>query len=103
MRRFLIFFTIILPLVAAGAAPAATQITNIRHWAAPEHTRIVIDTSDDSQFTVQKSPLKVSIIFKGAEVSEDIPNEKIINKPGLEKFIVRTDAPNENNITIELC
>ncbi len=37
-----------------SCALALNQILNIRHWVAPDHTRVVIDTSEDVSFTGAK-------------------------------------------------
>jgi len=42
----------VLAILAVALWPASgfsgTNILNIRHWAAPDHTRIVIDTSEEA-------------------------------------------------------
>ena len=67
---------------------AENKILNIRHWAAPDHTRVVIDASDDIQYTIDKADKKVSIDFKNTDVPEDLPHELILKKPGIDKIMV---------------
>ena len=51
------------------SALALNQILNIRHWVAPDHTRVVIDTSEDCTFTVEKAERKVVIDMNDTDVS----------------------------------
>jgi len=67
---------------------AENKILNIRHWAAPDHTRVVIDASDDIPYTIEKADKKVSIDFKNTDVPEDLPHELILKKPGIDKIMV---------------
>ena len=83
---------IMLPLLAlflclpAPNAGAVVKILNVRHWVAPDHTRVVIDTSDESDFTVEKNREKILIDFKETTVPEEIPSRKILNKPGIKSI-----------------
>jgi len=45
-------------------ADALIKILNVRHWVAPDHTRVVIDTSDVPDFIVEKSKEKILMILK---------------------------------------
>lgn len=83
-------FALIL-LIAPLSAFAAPEIIKVRYWAGPEHTRIVIDTSGDASIKVDKSQKRVSILFKGFVLSNEIPAEKTVDQPGLEKIISRVD------------
>jgi len=67
---------------------AQNEILNIRHWSAPDHTRVVIDVSDDILYTIEKADKKLFIDFKDTDVSEDFPNELILKKPGIDKITV---------------
>ena len=81
--------TIILPLVMlllclpASGVDAGIKILNVRHWVAPDHTRVVIDASDEPEFTIEKSREKILIDFKETSVPDEIPSRKILNKPGI--------------------
>jgi N-acetylmuramoyl-L-alanine amidase len=67
---------------------AQSNILNIRHWAAPDHTRIVIDVSDDVSYTVDEADKKLFLYLKETHVREGFPQEFILNKPGIEKILV---------------
>ncbi len=84
--------TIMLPLLMlflclpVSNAGAMVKILNVRHWVAPDHTRVVIDTSDDPDFTVEKNREKILIDFKETTVPGEIPARKILNKPGIKSI-----------------
>jgi len=67
---------------------ALTEILSIRHWAAPDNTRIVIDTSDEADTAVQKTDQKITIDFRSACVLKTVPAEEVLNKPGIHKITV---------------
>jgi N-acetylmuramoyl-L-alanine amidase len=75
-------------------------ILNIRHWAAPDHTRVVIDTSDDILYTVEKADRKVVIHFKDAKFFKALPYEILLKKPGIDKILV--ESLSEGNVSVEL-
>ncbi len=66
---------------------ALTEISNVRHWAAPDQTRIVFDLSDEPvyRFDIQKN--KVILEFSDASFSPSLPPEKIFRKPGVAKIL----------------
>jgi len=80
-----VLFCILLPV---SDALGLTNILNIRHWAAPDYTRVVIDTSDETKFKVSKTPQKISIDFRKTAFPKTIPHQFTINKPGLYKILV---------------
>jgi N-acetylmuramoyl-L-alanine amidase len=69
-------------------ADALIKILNVRHWVAPDHTRVVIDTSDVPDFIVEKSKEKILIDFKEATFPQAIPSQAILNKPGIKSISV---------------
>jgi N-acetylmuramoyl-L-alanine amidase len=81
-------------------ALAENKILNVRHWAAPDHTRVVIDTTDDIPYTVDKMEKKVLIKFKDTQFFKTLPHEVILKKPGIDKVSV-TALP-ESDLQVEL-
>ena len=57
IRIFKITYLFILMGVIFCTYPvhAQSNVLNIRHWAAPDHTRIVIDMSGDVAYTVEEA------------------------------------------------
>ena len=83
---FLVF--LILGVLSLPPAGAVTHIMNVRHWAAPDYSRIVFDTSEVANYTVSKEGKKITIDFEEAVVDEEVPLQSFLNKPGIEKIIV---------------
>lgn len=82
--------TRIIPMLAlllvgflASEAYALNQIMNVRHWVAPDHTRIVIDTSETPDYTVEKSKEHIRIDFKNSVFPKNLPEKSVLNKPGV--------------------
>ena len=75
-------------------------VSNIRHWAAPDYTRVVIDTSDEATYVVSKEGRRITLTVKNADVAEDVPLQSFLNKAGVEKIDV-TSMPDES-VRIEL-
>lgn len=78
---------------------AQADILNLRHWASPEHTRVVIDTSKEVEFTVEKSDGKVLLKLKDTALLKTLPREFILNQPGITR-VALFPLP-EGNIGIE--
>ncbi len=66
---------------------AANRILNIRHWVAPDHTRIVIDTVEKARYRVARDGRILSLYFRNCEIEDSLPNSMILNKRGVEKII----------------
>ncbi|MHB8908807.1 MAG: N-acetylmuramoyl-L-alanine amidase [Syntrophales bacterium] len=92
MLRLLKCFMILAVWVCGSAWPpsalAMNQILNIRHWVAPDHTRVVIDTTDDCRFTVEKGERTVAVDLDETAFPSRIPNLLTLNKPGVEGIAV---------------
>jgi len=73
MKRFI---ALLLSLCAFAVNAQPVQVGSLRLWAAPDHTRLVFDTSDTvshSIFTLQ-SPERLVIDVKGSRFSGDLPS-----------------------------
>jgi N-acetylmuramoyl-L-alanine amidase len=81
-------------------ALAQNKILNVRHWAAPDNTRIVIDTTEDVPYTVEKAGKKIFIHFRDAKFYKALPHEIILKKPGIDKVYVT--ALLEGGVKVEL-
>jgi N-acetylmuramoyl-L-alanine amidase len=88
LRRTAILIALLCFFSPLPRAFALTEILNIRHWVAPDNTRIVIDTSDEADTTVHKTDQKITIDFKNAQVHKTVPTEDVLNKPGIQKITV---------------
>jgi N-acetylmuramoyl-L-alanine amidase len=81
-------------------ASALNRILNVRHWVAPDHTRIVIDASEPPDITVEKDNQRILIDFKDTAFPKNLPQKTIFNKPGL-AFIFIDRLPG-NRVRIEM-
>jgi N-acetylmuramoyl-L-alanine amidase len=102
IRLFSMLLPAILLLTGFLVTPAfgLVYVSNIRHWAAPDYTRVVIDTSDEANYVVSKEGRRITLIVKNADVAEDVPLQSFLKKPGVEKIEVVT-LPDES-VRIEL-
>ena len=84
------------------SALALNQILNIRHWVAPDHTRVVIDTSDDCTFTVEKDDRKIAVDLDDTDFPSHIPNLILLNKPGLEGVALSPRPPSGVHVSLSV-
>src|SRR5512145_268110 len=79
---------------------AATEISRVRHWAAPDHTRVVFDLSaePDYQFSIRDNILTLE--FSKASLHPSLPPEKMVGKPGISKIIF--SAADDNTCKVEI-
>jgi N-acetylmuramoyl-L-alanine amidase len=73
-----------------SCALALNQVLNIRHWVAPDHTRVVIDTSEDVSFTVEKGERMIAFNLENTSLPSHLPRITILKKPGLEGVALST-------------
>ncbi|MEN6332039.1 MAG: N-acetylmuramoyl-L-alanine amidase [Smithella sp.] len=66
----------------------AAEISNVRYWAAPDHTRVVIDVSGESSFKIQEDKSFLVLNFKEGSLGPELPAEILINKPGIKKVTI---------------
>lgn len=85
IRYALIILVVI--LVSANLS-VATEILNIRYWAAPDHTRVVIDVGSEPSFEIQEGENSLILNFKEGVCGPALPAEILINKPGIKKVIL---------------
>jgi N-acetylmuramoyl-L-alanine amidase len=75
-----------LVLIFAESAVAA-EILNVRNWTAPDHTRVVIDISNEPVYEFEEKNNLLIVNFKGASLHNSIPAELDLNKPGIKKIM----------------
>lgn len=103
MSRSLKGFIVVAWIVGSlwpSCALAANQIMGIRHWVAPDHTRVVIDTVAEAAFTVEKGERKITIDLEDTSFPDHIPQPILINKPGLEQVAITARDP--SGVRVEL-
>ncbi|MEW6335068.1 MAG: N-acetylmuramoyl-L-alanine amidase [Thermodesulfobacteriota bacterium] len=84
------------------SAWALNQILSIRHWVAPDHTRVVIDTGEDPAYSTEKEERRVVLDFQNTALPAHIPSLIQINKPGLERVTISPLAPSGVRVELSL-
>jgi len=83
-----------------SCALAANQIMGIRHWVAPDHTRVVIDTADEAVYSLGKEEGKLIIDLEDTSFPDHILQPILIKKPGLEGVAISSRDP--SGVRVEL-
>jgi N-acetylmuramoyl-L-alanine amidase len=72
---FILFIVTFFP----SKATALTQILGVRHWSAPDYTRVVIDFSEKAVFETTEKGRTIRIDIHNALFPQSIPHEYILN------------------------
>lgn len=89
-------------LGGAASALAANEILNVRHWVAPDHTRVVIDTSEDCEFTVEKERRGLSIDLDETVLPPHVPAVMLLNKPGVDRVMIVALPPTGLRVSLSM-
>lgn len=81
---------ILAAILISASFSDATEIRNIRYWAAPDHTRVVIDVGDEPTFTIKEGENSLVLNFAESLSGPSLPAEILINKPGIKKVILHS-------------
>ncbi len=87
--RYTLLIILIEVFLTANISGAA-EIRSVRYWAAPDHTRIVIDVGSEPSFEIKEGENFLILDFKEGVSGLGLPAEVLINKPGVKKVITRT-------------
>ncbi len=87
LKKIIYCLTIIVLALIYGNCYASVEILNVRHWTAPDHTRIVLDVDNETVCDVKESENLLVLNFKDASLNKSIPAEIILNKPGIKKLV----------------
>ena len=98
------FFVILVIWIFGSGGPssalALNEILNIRHWVAPDHTRVVIDTTEDASFTVEKGERQIAVDLDATSLPPNLPRLTVLNKPGVEGIVL--SARPRSGVRVEL-
>jgi N-acetylmuramoyl-L-alanine amidase len=81
---------------------AATEISNIRYWSAPDHTRVVFDLSTEPDYRFNIRGNLITLEFSDASFHSSMLAQKIIGKHGISKITFTTADDNKCKIEIML-
>ena len=98
-RKNTCFLTILIIASLSCNCFASTKILNVRYWTAPDHTRIVLDVDNEPFYDVTETENRIVLNFKNTSYDKSIPEEIILNKPGIKKIFFYNI--NNNDMKIE--
>lgn len=78
------------------------EISNVRHWAAPDHTRVVFDLSAEPVYQYRINENVLILEFSNAVLTKTLPQEMPINKPGISKVVLSASAENSSKVELIL-
>lgn len=94
-QRIIYIIIILCVLFLSIPCFASKEILNVRHWTAPDHTRIVLDINAEPDYKVEQDNNVVTITFRNTSTAKQIPAEIILSKPGIKKIVFhKIDARN---------
>jgi N-acetylmuramoyl-L-alanine amidase len=93
------YFLIILAFILASSNCYGLEISNFRHWTAPDHTRIVLDVDDVPDYTVKENGNLLTLTLKESSLDKTIRPSLVLNQPGIKKIVFHQSR--EGNVRIE--
>lgn len=85
-----------------SSALAQSEILNVRHWVAPDHTRVVIDMSGEAVFTVEREEGRLAVDLEATSFPPHIPPATLLRKPGLEAVYISPRPPSGVRVSLSL-
>ena len=82
---------IIVLLVTSVYSEEKTTLYDFRYWTAPDHTRIVIDTEEDTLFSISKNNDYIVISVDDAEVLSDTFSNIFFEDERIQKIRIKRD------------
>mgnify|MGYP003965736029 FL=1 len=82
---------IIALLVTSVYGEEKTTLYDFRYWTAPDHTRIVIDTEEDTLFSISKNNDYIVISVDDAEVLSDTFSNIFFEDERIQKIRIKRD------------
>lgn len=85
-KRIASVLTFFIVVIVSSRCYATTEILNVRHWTAPDHTRIVLDVDGTPDYDFKEGDNLLILNFKQSSLNKSIPAQMNINKPGIKKI-----------------
>jgi N-acetylmuramoyl-L-alanine amidase len=86
-KNFTHFLTLLIVVLLSTNCYGAVEILNVRHWTAPDHTRIVLDVDSVPAYEVKDGKNILVLNFQESSIHKSIPAKIIINQPGIKKIV----------------
>ena len=102
IRILLCCLAIIVMTLWTSPGLAAIEISNVRRWAAPDHTRIVFDLSAEADYQFKIEEKILTLEFSNAVLKKSLPVEIIVGRAGIRKISFTTVDPHKCKIEIFL-
>jgi len=93
VKEFILLGLGVFAILQPACASAANEIATIRHWVAPDHTRVVIDTAEEALFSTEKADRKLTIVLEDTTFPDQIAQPMHPNKPELESITITAFLP----------
>lgn len=76
-------------LLWPGRGFAANEISNVRYWAAPDHTRVVFDLSEEPVYDYSIKENILTLEFTATDFIKTLSREIPIEKPGISRVVFK--------------
>ncbi len=102
-RRFKPLLLIFVLLFFPSQSHSYIEASEIRHWSAPDHTRIVIDLNKEASYEVSelKSPPRLVIDLKGTLIKSPV-KEIRVSDPIVERIRIAYLTPTTLRVVVDL-
>ena len=89
MRNYLTLFFVL--LISSVGAEDKTTLYDFRYWTAPDHTRIVIDTEEDTLFSISEDNNYIILSVDDAEVLSETFSHIFFEDKRIKKTRIKRD------------
>ena len=89
MRNYLTLFFVL--LISSVGAEDKTTLYDFRYWTAPDHTRIVIDTEEDTLFSISEDNNYIILSVDDAEVLSETFSHIFFEDKRIKKIRIKRD------------
>ena len=89
MRNYLTLFFVL--LISSVSAEDKTTLYDFRYWTAPDHTRIVIDTEEDTLFSISADNKYIILSVDDAEVLSETFSHIFFEDKRIKKTRIKRD------------
>ena len=88
ISRAVFLLTLLLMSMVCTEALASVDILNVRHWTAPDHTRVVLDLTGETAFKVVQEDRRIFVDLESAVLTGEIPPTYDIDKPAVKEVLL---------------